>query len=400
MTLAAATLGIGACAEGPHRMAGGIRRIGLANVHETGGTLVVDLEEPASLDVETRGPGGEWESRPESRSGAHHEVDLGPLEPDARTAYRIEGAEGTVTTPGASREACALVVADPQGGEIASVLPDLTLTAEAADLVLSLGDHVGLAGDPVGNSEAAYLDYLLGPLSEVTARIPLYAAFGNHDAANTQDPEIREAAVDAYAEYMVLPEGEVGARPELVYSFDWGPLHVAVLDSVDHDLGRANGIVTAETLDWLARDMAGTDRPWKVVALHHMIHGWEADPTEAQADWFHVANADEAHAAFVRAGVSLVLSGHRHAYDVYAKDGILYLTFPPLSPEMLLGDRYGPPNWTNVGGSAGTIPHAFGEVFGWGMLCATADAIDVDVTAFEVGEGGLPVPADVPAVRL
>jgi len=105
------------------------------------------------------------------------------------------------------------------------------------------------------------------------------------------------------------------------------------------------------------------------------------------------------HAALRAAGVNLVLSGHRHAAICYVLDGIRYVVAPTLSREKILPLRPGRPDWTPVGGEPGTFPRGYGDVFGYGVLHATPDRLDIEPVTYAADKSGL-VPAAVPRVSL
>ncbi len=97
------------------------------------------------------------------------------------------------------------------------------------------------------------------------------------------------------------------------YSFDYGPVHVTVLDD-QADLSAGSPQVA-----WLEGDLAGSERPWKIV-LHH-VPAWSAGG--------HRRNdtvRDELAPLFRRAGVNLVIAGHNHYYARCEADGLTWLT--------------------------------------------------------------------------
>jgi len=394
---------------GPSDIGHVMRRVGIADVHADRATLVFDLFSSATAVVETRprATGATPEPWIDHVGGGgastHHEIELSPLSPRTTYEYRIQLGGGlmfevdeldevldfrTPSVPDSTETpvaACALVISDTQGSGFDEVLGELEALRTDVDFVLSLGDQVGIEGASTPEAEEAmYLDYLLGPLSALTAHAPLLTVVGNHDAANASLMMTRDVALDLYTRHLVLPhDGPPEALPETVYSFDWEAFHIAVLDSTGPSAMRERGTLNEGQLAWMAGDMAAVEDRWRVVALHHMVHGWDTVDVPPLADWFHVDNFDRAHEAFLAAGVDLVLNGHRHSYNVFVLDGIHYVTFPTLARDEVLFDREGAANWQNRGGEAGTLDRAVSDVFGFATICGDATALTMQITLYD-----------------
>ncbi len=398
-----------------------IRRLGIANVRADRATLVLDFFLPVAVRVEARpqstGPWAEpWvDYSPAGDAGRHFEIELSPLSPRTVYEYRFRMVNGMLVeadprgtglsfrTPSTSApsedspavSACALVISDTQGSSFTEVLGELEALRTDVDFVLSLGDQVAIeAATTPEAQELAYLDYLLGPLSTLTSHVPLMATVGNHDVGNWYPEVGRAQALSIYAQHLVLPEnGPSTAPPESVYSFDWEALHVAVLDSTGPGATPGLTFVDENQLAWLSDDLAAAQGRWRIVALHHMVQGWETADTPAPVEWFHVENYERVHEAFVAAGVDLVLGGHRHSYNVFVRDGVRYVTFPTASRDQVLFGRYGAANWHNRGGEEGTLDRAVSGVFGYATLCGDETALTLDLTAYDARfSGRAPVP--------
>ncbi len=105
------------------------------------------------------------------------------------------------------------------------------------------------------------------------------------------------------------------APPHFYYSFDYGPVHVAVLDTwtttFDPD--------SAE-YKWLAQDLVSTTRPWKIVMLHNPA--WAAFPGRDN----YASIREYLCPLFQAAAVDLVIQGHDHFYSRCEVDGVQYVT--------------------------------------------------------------------------
>ncbi|MBU1167727.1 metallophosphoesterase, partial [Patescibacteria group bacterium] len=98
------------------------------------------------------------------------------------------------------------------------------------------------------------------------------------------------------------------------YSFDYGPVHVAVVDqyTADYSVGSAQ-------YNWLADDLSKTKKKWKVVMFH--APAWSAGHHENDV------TAQESLGPLMETnGVSAVLQGHNHYYARNEVNGIHYLT--------------------------------------------------------------------------
>ncbi len=134
---------------------------------------------------------------------------------------------------------------------------------------------------------------------EFLSRVPVMGCRGNHEGDGRL---LRQTWPYPYPD----PAG-------CWYSFDYGPVHVTVLDDqADLSPGSPQDA-------WLRRDLASTGRPWKLV-LHH-VPAWSAGG--------HGVNREvRARLAplFLRHGVLLVVAGHNHYYARCRAEGITWLT--------------------------------------------------------------------------
>lgn len=168
---------------------------------------------------------------------------------------------------------------------------------------LSLGNH----------------EYLAAPAFRVVA--PEYASSGErllteeeYASSDPKDPnplvfasQERDDA-DGYFENAVLP---TNADSERYYSFDWGPVHVVVLDS---NRSRTPGRPGDDAYQWMVDDLAASDAPWKVVCFHHPMAGIGKD------SYTHTSNTLTAlrqswHPVFEEHGVDVIFVGHDHNYQ-------------------------------------------------------------------------------------
>lgn len=143
----------------------------------------------------------------------------------------------------------------------------------------------------IGNYQGEY-----GPGSDVNRFFP---SLGNHDW--------RTANAQPYLDYFDLPGNE------RYYDVRWGPVHLFIVDSDDHE---PDGIgLSSVQAAWLRDALAASDAPWKLVAMHHAPYssGQHGDSVALQwpyAEW----------------GADAVLAGHDHVYERLEVNGLPFIT--------------------------------------------------------------------------
>lgn len=185
--------------------------------------------------------------------------------------------------------------------------------AEVADLVKQWAPHfIVTTGDnnyPMGSAATIdqnvgqyYHEYIgnyqggYGVGSDVNRFFP---SLGNHDW--------RTANAQPYLDYFDLPGNE------RYYELRWGPVHLFILDSDEHE---PDGIgLSSVQAAWLREALAASDAPWKLVVLHHApyssaLHGDSVALQWPYAEW----------------GAHAVLAGHDHVYERLEINGIPYIT--------------------------------------------------------------------------
>ena len=133
--------------------------------------------------------------------------------------------------------------------------------------------------------------------------VPFFVASGNHDYYTDDAAPFRRA--------FALFENGGPEGHERWYSFDWGPLHVVVLDTELSD-------VPAQAA-WLDADLRANRQPWTVVSLHR-------PPFSSGAHGDHEPTKKAFVPLFSKHKVPLVLAGHDHNYErTAAIDGVTYI---------------------------------------------------------------------------
>jgi len=161
-----------------------------------------------------------------------------------------------------------------------------------------------MTGDLVadGNVEASWDTDFFDPartnIAALHAHVPVASARGNH-----------EGTAVLFAKYLPCPW--VYGR---AWSFDYGPVHVAV---VDQYIAYAPG---SAQLAWLEADLAASRRPWKFVVLHDP--GWSAGGGHSNE----VPVQNYIQPLCVAHGVQVLFAGHNHYYAHALVNGVHHVT--------------------------------------------------------------------------
>lgn len=180
----------------------------------------------------------------------------------------------------------------PKEGEVAAMVKGWN-----PEFIVTVGDNnypLGSAGTIAKNVGKHYGDFIYNPDAPAdrictgkaaTDKVNrFFPAPGNHD--NYAVPNLKP-----YLDYFTLPGDERN------YDFTWGPVHFFSLNT------GAGGTIASETKDWLKDKASKSDRPFKLVYLHHPPfspgpHGSASGTQLPYKDW----------------GVDAVLAGHEHFY--------------------------------------------------------------------------------------
>ena len=179
------------------------------------------------------------------------------------------------------------------------------MNADQFDFALHGGDLAYGSSDGTGAATHQTMDQWFFSVYRNWLRSrPMFPSMGNHDSRPPNNDGV------PFKDLLVLPEnGASSSYPdhaERYYSFDYGPIHVVVLDT---ELAFQDPARRAAQLAWLEADLAATTQPWKVAAFHRAPFSSGAE----NGSDFDVRAAFTP--VFDRFGVQLVVSGHEHDYE-------------------------------------------------------------------------------------
>ncbi len=154
------------------------------------------------------------------------------------------------------------------------------------ELVITVGDNMYGGQDPEDYERKFVVPYK--PI--IDARIPFYAALGNHDKPEQVKYELFNMNGRRY------------------YTYTKGPVQFFALDSVE---------LSPAQLAWLETELQNSKAPWKVAHFHHPIYssGLRHGPT--------LVLRAALEPLFSTYGVQAVFTGHEHFYErLYPRYGI------------------------------------------------------------------------------
>lgn len=224
------------------------------------------------------------------------------LEPSTLYCYEVQGLTQktgfrTAPAPGSGQTVHFLAFGDSGSGTSTEYeVRDQMLTVPF-DFIVHTGD-VAYDSGTMSQLERGFFDAYASMLDE----FPAFPIAGNHDHVTEDALPFRQA--------FVLPEDGAPDGIESWYSFDWGDLHFVGVDT------ERIGPVQA---DWLDRDLAQSDRPWKIVFGHRPPFSSGEHGSDPSFDQWFVPVIQKHH-------VQLVLSGHDHDYErTKPIDGTTYI---------------------------------------------------------------------------
>jgi hypothetical protein len=167
-------------------------------------------------------------------------------------------------------------------------------------VLLHTGDFVDSDDEAHWTSE--YFNRSYTAVSQMQASMPIMGCLGNHETMGS--------GVTVFDKYW--PYTYAGGH---YYSFDYGPVHIAVVDQETAAYGAGSA-----QLAWLANDLANSTKPWKIIVLHQP--GWCAGGTHGN----NATVQTVIQPLCEQYGVQIVFAGHNHYYSRAVVNGVHHVT--------------------------------------------------------------------------
>lgn len=254
-----------------------------------------------------------------------HIVSVSALQANRTYEYRInDGADYTAwetfqTDNGMNTKA--LIFPDSQSvdyGLWAKNVKSAWVKNPDAQFVISMGDLVDN-----GEQYWQWARWLEGAAGMID-KIPIAPISGNHEDY-TLNWKMTEP--HTYLNIFTLPKNGIEGFDEYFYSYDYGNIHFTVIDTQQDELAELKPDLFAKELAWAEKDLASTNKPWKVVLMHKHIFNFRVDGSfNAIGNTFMPL--------FDKHKVDVVFTGHIHSYrrtvPIYqgavAENGTIYIS--------------------------------------------------------------------------
>lgn len=236
-----------------------------------------------------------------AQSATQQFVTLTGLQPGTSYTYQVDacgtplnqGGTFVSAPPVGSRNVHFAAMGDfGTGGPEEKAVADKMLQEHPA-FWLALGDDAYESG-----TESDWDNHFFAPLKSLLANVPVFPALGNHEyVTNDGQP---------YLDAFQLPTNN-DQQSERYYSFDWGDVHVSVLDSMCAIGNSTSDCNNTAQKAWLTQDLAQSKATWKVAIFHHPVYSTGEHGSTPQMQAYTPI--------FEAGGVDLVLTGHDHTYE-------------------------------------------------------------------------------------
>jgi len=201
-----------------------------------------------------------------------------------------------------------------------AMIADYTADPDFQTISLFTGDHVTF-----GASENSWQNSFFSPtttnIRQRMAELPFISCLGNHALYKYNYMGLERETL-LYGKYFPFPFVE-----RRYWSFDYGPIHVCVLDQYPdyYEMLPPIGYLDSLQMVWVEQDLSSTDKPWKIIILHEP--GWSCEGNTS--GYSHPNNFDVQtllQPLCEQYGVQIVFTAHNHYYARACKNGVYHIT--------------------------------------------------------------------------
>lgn len=201
-----------------------------------------------------------------------------------------------------------------------AIITEYTADPEFQTFTLFTGDHV-----TYGAAESSWQSSFFSPnalnIRKRMAEVPFVSCLGNHELYYDNYDSL-DYNTELYGKYFPYPY--VDRR---YWSFDYGPMHVTVLDQYPdyYVILPPIGYLDVDEMAWIEEDLSNTDKPWKIIIMHEP--GWSCEGSSS--GFSHPNNEDVQNLLqplCEEYGVQIVFSAHNHYYARACKNGVFHVT--------------------------------------------------------------------------
>ena len=166
-------------------------------------------------------------------------------------------------------------------------------------------------GDLVDNGEdSSQWRAWFGAVEPVMNNLLFVPVMGNHEC---YDLKWQERLPEAYLHYFQVPDNGSASFDRYYYSFDYGPVHFVVLNTVEQEIRNFKTGLMEEQIAWLRKDLAGTKKTWKIVLMHRDVLQYRIARMPERKEGFS-EEGEIFMPIFEEYGVDIVFTAHLHTY--------------------------------------------------------------------------------------
>ena len=237
-----------------------------------------------------------------------HTVDLKNLKPGSLYEYRVRFTwEKFHTEDGGKFKA--IIFPDSQSRDYSSwqgLVRKAWLLNQDANFFVNMGDIVDNGAD-----DGQWRQWREALPEHMIARIPFVPVLGNHE---TYTLDWKTQLPNRFLTLFPMPGNGDPMYQNQYYSFDYGDVHFVVFNSQFDEMEPFLPELKIKEMEWLEKDLASTDKKWKVVLMHKNLFAFKK---KLQGDSLSTEFMELGHLLmpiFDKYHVDAVLTAHLHTY--------------------------------------------------------------------------------------